>query len=339
MSDQIIVLDEQKMLPKILDLPSQLEKAWTTYWIKEIPLPQDFNRVLICGMGGSGIAGELSAELFASSNTPITSWHDYNLPAWADEKTFVIAVSYSGDTEETVSSVKTALDKKLPIVLITGGGKLEELAQIHALPKVKIDYESTPRAAVGWLYGALLTVLAKTKKFSFQEGDLFRVIEELRSTISKKSLLPKAEELAMALNNKVPLIVAASPLQAVARRFATQFNENSKTFAVAAPLPELCHNLINGLDYAVPEKLTVIMLESNHAFSRNTARGKVIQKIFGEKQISFTPLSVRSSSLLGEQLVMLHFGDLVSFYLAGVYGIDPTPVPEIATLKKELQKL
>lgn len=339
MSEQIIVLDEQKMLEKIQDLPHQLEKAWTSNWTKDIALPDKFEKVLIAGMGGSGIAGALAQELFAEQQTPIFTWADYNLPAWADEKTLFVAVSFSGDTEETVSSVKAAVEKKIPTVLITSGGKLEELAQGHHLPLVKIDYDSAPRAAIGCLYASLLVVLAKTKKFSFKEDDLFRAIEELKASVSKKAFLPKAEELAMSLNNKFPLIIAAPPLLAVARRFMSQLNENSNTAAMTAALPELCHNLISGLDFAIPEKMTVLLMESAHAFSRNLARGKIVEKIFESKQIPFTPLSVRSSSQLGEQLLLLHFADLVSYYLAGVYGIDPTPIPEIATLKAALKKI
>ncbi len=339
MSEQIIVLDEEKMLEKIQDLPAQLEKAWTSNWIKDLPLPSAVNKILIGGMGGSGIAGQLAQELFAPQATPIFTWADYNLPAWADVETLFIAISYSGDTEETVSGVKAAIEKKIPVVLITGGGKLEELAQIHGLPLVKIDYESAPRAAIGSLYASLLVVLGKTQKFNFKEGDLFRVIEELRAAITKKTFLPKAEELAMALNNKVPLVIAAPPLVALAKRFVNQFNENSKTTAIAAVLPEMCHNLVNGLEYAIPEKITVLLLESSYSFSRNVARGKVIKKIFDDQLIGFTPLSVRSSSQLGEQLLLLHFGDLLSYFLAGVYGIDPTPVPEIATLKEALKRI
>jgi glucose/mannose-6-phosphate isomerase len=339
MSEQIIVLDEQKMLEKINDLPNQLEKAWTSLWIKDLPLPREINKVLICGMGGSGIAGALAQDLFMSSHTPLLTWNDYGLPGWVDEQTLVINVSFSGETEETVDAVKKALDLKVPLVLISSGGKFQELATVHGLPLVTIDYAGSPRAAIGWLYGSLLTVLAKTQLFTFKEGDLFRSIEELRMAIAKKSLQPQAEELAMSLNNKLPLILAYAPLVSVARRFVTQLNENSKTTAFWAALPELCHNLIAGLDFAISEKISVLFLESEHGFGRNTARQKIIQQIFTEKQIVFTPMAVRSSSRLAEQLLLIHVGDLLSYYLAGVNGVDPTPIPEIATLKEALKKI
>lgn len=339
MSEQIIVADEQNMLEKINDLPNQLEKAWTTLWIKDLTIPKDIETVLICGMGGSGIAGQLAQEYFTAAGVPIMTWADYGLPGWVNAKTLVIGVSYSGDTEETVDAVKKALELKLPTLLVSSGGKLKELADINGLPLCEVAPGLPPRAALGWLYGSLLTVLAKSGQFSFKEGDLFRAIEELRSTISKKSLPPKAEQLAMSLNNKLPVILAAAPLVSVAKRFVTQLNENSKTTAMWAALPELSHNLIVGLEYAVSEKMSVLSLESEYSFSRNSARRKIIEEIFQEKQIVVTPLSVRSSSLLSEQLLFIHIGDLLSYYLAGVYGVDPTPVPEIATIKAGLQKI
>ncbi len=339
MSERIIVLDEGKMLAKIEELPAHLETAWTTNWIKDIHLPENIGSIVIAGMGGSGIAGRLAAELFAHEKIQILPWADYGLPTWANESTLLIAVSYSGETEETISAVKAAIERKIPVVVITSGGTLKQLAEQHHLTVVTISYQSPPRAALGALYGSLLVVLTKTKKVSFKEGDLFRSIEELRAAITKKLLAPKIEELAMSLSNKLPLVLAAAPLTAVARRLVNQFNENSKTTVIYAELPELCHNLINGLDFAVPEKITALMLESSYSFSRNIARGKAIAKIFDDKQIAFIPLSMRSSSQLSEQLLFVHFSDLLSFYLAGVNAVDPTPVPEIATLKSELTKI
>ncbi|HSX42051.1 MAG TPA: bifunctional phosphoglucose/phosphomannose isomerase [Candidatus Saccharimonadales bacterium] len=339
MSEQIVVLDDGKMLEKIQDLPNQLEKTWTTHWIKDLALPNEFDQVLIAGMGGSGIAGALAQELFAAAPTPIFTWADYNLPHWADDETLFIAISYSGETEETLSAVKQAAERKIPALVITSGGKMEGLAEMHGLPVVKLQPDLPPRAAIGELYGSLLVALAKTGHFPFKEGDLFRAIEEIRSSISKRTFEPKAEALAMSLNNELPIIAAAAPLGAVARRFATQLNENSKTTAFPAALPELCHNLIAGLEFAIPEKLTVLLLESSYSFSRNVARAKVVSQSFENQQIPVVPLSVQSSSQLGEQLLLLHFGDLLSYYLAGVYGVDPTPVEEIATLKEALKKI
>lgn len=339
MADQIVVLDEQKMLEKIHDLPNQLEKAWTSLWTKDIGVDRkDFDRILIAGMGGSGIAGYLAKELCLDSPVSIDLWADYELPGWVNDKTLFIAVSYSGDTEETLDATKKALEKKAQIIAITSGGKLKDMAKANKFPVIEIDYKSSPREAIGWLYGSVLTLLAKLGVAPLKETDYFKALKELHQTANENSFPTKAQELVMSLNNKVPVIATQKPLTAVAKRWVNELNENAKTFAVAAEVPELCHNLLVGLDFAVAEKIQILYLESHFAFSRNVARRKLIEKLCVKKEIAFTPLSVRSGSLLAEQLLFIYFGDLLSYYLAGVYGIDPSPVESINFLKEGLKK-
>lgn len=339
MADQIVVLDEQKMLEKIHDLPNQLEKAWTNLWTKDIDLDKkDFDRIIIAGMGGSGIPGYLAKELLLDSPIPIDVWADYQLPGWVDEKTLFIAISFSGDTEETLDATKAALTKKAQVVAITKGGKLKEMAKTNKFPVISVDYDSSPREAVGHLYGSLLTLLAKLGVSSLKETDYFKALKELQQTAKEGSFPIKAQELVMTLNNKVPVIATQKPLTAVAKRWVNELNENAKTFAVSAEVPEMCHNLLVGLDFAVTEKIQILYLESNFANSRNILRRKVIEKLCAKKEIAFTPLSVRSGSVLAEQLLFIYFGDLLSYYLAGVYGIDPSPVESINFIKEELKK-
>lgn len=338
MAEQIVVLDEQKMLEKINDLPNQLEKAWTSFWIKDVP-KFEFDRIVICGMGGSGIAGALAQDLLRSSKISIDTWADYGLPGWVTDKTLVIAVSYSGDTEETLDAVKTALELKAPVIAISSGGKLAELSKIHDFLLIPVDYVSAPRVAIGWLYGLLITLLAKLQVAAITEKQFFVSITELKNTVTKQIFPPKAEELAMTLSNKVPMILTSAPLGSVMRRWVNQFNENSKTFAFGALVPELCHNTLVGIDFPIPEKLTVVYLESNFAFSRNNARKSIIEKIFSKNEVPFIPLSVRSENLLSEQLLLIYFGDLLSYYLAGVNGVDPSPIESINVLKEGLKKI
>ncbi|MEK7535202.1 MAG: bifunctional phosphoglucose/phosphomannose isomerase [Patescibacteria group bacterium] len=338
---QIVVEDSGKMMEKMLDLPEQFEKAWTSLWTKSLPVASDsFDKIIIAGLGGSGISGALLVDLFGGKLAkPVTVWADYGLPGWADSRTLLIAVSYSGDTEETLDAVKTAVERKMSIVAISSGGKLEELSGINGFSLLKIDYQSPPRAALGHLYGSLLTLCAKLQLIDITEKSYFQAVEELKKTIYQKTFPSKAEELAVTLNNKIPIIMAYPPLGAVAKRYQNQLNENSKTFALAATLPEACHNVVVGTEFAVPEKLLVLFLESQYGFSRNIARKKVIEKVLGEKDVPLVPLSVKSGSPLAEQLLFLHFGDLLSFFLAGVYGVDPTPIDSIVLLKSELAKL
>jgi glucose/mannose-6-phosphate isomerase len=341
MSEQIVVLDESKMLAKINDLPDQFEKAWTNLWVKDLPVDtKGTQNIVICGMGGSGISGLLMQELTRdSSPISVQVWPDYGLPSWVNDKTVVIACSFSGNTEETLDATKTAVERNARLLAITSGGKLAELAKIHNFPVVHIDYESSPRAAIGWLYGSLITALAKLELIPVKENNYFQALDELKKTAEKKTFPGKAEELAITLNNKIPLVFAHAPLSALAKRWVNQLNENSKTFAFAGTVPELCHNTIVGTEFAVPEKLVILYLESKYGFSRNNARQKILHKWFESQHIPFVPLSVKSGSLLSEQWLLIYFGDLLSYYLAGVYGTDPTPIAAINFLKTELDKL
>lgn len=334
------MLDESKMLGKIQEFPKQLEASWTSLWTKDLPLKSDkIRNVLIVGMGGSGIAGELARELtLEHALRPVYTWADYGLPSWVDDTTLVIAVSYSGNTEETINAVKTALERKAQALVVTSGGKLEALCKSNKLPWVLIDYKAPPRAALGWLYGLLLVILTKSGVINFKEETYFQALSELKKNVESKSFFSKAEQLALSINNKVPYVLAHSPLVSVARRWVNQFNENSKTFAAFGAVPEVCHNGIVGLEFAIPEKLSVLYLESKFGFSRNIIREKILQKLFMQKQISFIPLTVKSGNSLAEQWLLLYFGDLLSYYLAGVNGVDPSVIEPINFLKSELEK-
>lgn len=332
------MIDKQKMLEVIQGLPGQLESAWTSLWTKDIPWKGDsIKQVLIAGMGGSGFVGRLVADLFVdSSKVPIVNWADYGLPGWADKHTLIIAISYSGETEETISSAMRAKELGAPLIVIATGGKLASLATAGFL---KADIITQPRLASGWLLGLTLTILTKLKLIPLTEESYFKALDELKIAVEKKAFLPKAEQLAIGLNNKIPLILAHHPLGAVAYRFATDMNENSKTFAVSGQIPEMCHNLLVGLDFPNPDKLSVIILESKFGFSRNVARKAVLEKTFAKKEIGVTPIAVKSGSPLAESLLFTYFGGLLSYYLAGVNGIDPTPVEIITHFKRELASL
>lgn len=341
MAEQILVQDSQAMLEKIQALPIQLQAGWQSASSQTLRIfPEQVETILIAGMGGSGLPGKLAQELLVDSCAlPIVLWADYQLPHWVNSRTLVIAISYSGNTEETISALKTAKERQAQILVISSGGKIQELATQFNAQFFLVDYNALPRASLGYQYAILLAILTKLGHLKLNDDSFHQVINELEKVIQPKLFFEKAEEIVLSLNNKVPVIFSFPPLTAVAKRWANQFNENSKTFAVAIDLPEACHNLIAGLDFAITEKLMIFSLESRYAFSRNIARGKVVRKVIEEKHIPIIPVTVNSGSVLSEQLLLIYFGDLLSYYLSGVNGIDPTPIETIVHLKQELDKL
>lgn len=340
MAEEIVVLDEGHLLELIQSLPTQLEEAWTSLKVNPINLKTDqINHILLLGMGGSGIAGRLLKEFAAECPIPIDIWADYGVPAWVNDKTLVIGVSYSGNTEETLDGLKHALERKAQIIGIASGGKLPELAKANNFPVIVFgDKPMPPRASLGYQYGLLLALMAKFGFIDLKEDTYRQALTELKTVVDQKTFLPKAQELAISLNNKVPIILSHWPLTSVGYRWQSQMHENAKSFAYSGSVPEVCHNLILGFDFPIPEKMVVLYLESSFGFSRNIAREKILQKLLTAKGVTFTPLSVKSGSILAEQWLLLYFGDLLSYYLAGIYGVDPTPFEMIEKLKQELEK-
>lgn len=327
------------MLEKIQSLPKQFRDALVSLWTKELPWKKDgIDKIVIAGMGGSGVAGRLAHDLFQTESKLIfTVISGYKLPRWIDEHTLVVAISYSGDTEETISIAQECKQRQARLVVIATGGKLVE--QAAGSGYLAVDYQSQPRLAIGWLYGLLLVLLCKLELVSLTEAKYMAAVDELEKVVGQKSFLEKAENLAVSLSNRIPIILSYPPHIATAYRWQTDFNENAKTTAIASALPEFCHNLLAGLEYPSAEKLALILIESKYAFSRDVARGKVLEGLASKKSLTFFPISVRASSILAEQLLYIYFGELLSYYLAGVNGVDPTPVEIIEKFKKELAKL
>lgn len=337
--EEIVVQDPQDVLKRIQEQPIQYEKAWTGLWTQTLPLKSELiKRVLILGMGGSGVAGQLVRELPLTGNISIDTWADYQLPNWVEASTLVVAVSYSGETEETLDALNFALKKKAQVVAVTTGGKLAQIGKKKGFAVLRFTYPSAPREAIGFLYGLVITLLAKLSVVKVQEKDYFDALGELQQAVKDKDFREKAEKLSVLLANKIPVIISSAPLTGVTKRWANQFNENSNTFAAAFSLPEISHNFVAGLDYPNPEKLAVFLLKSGYAFSRNTTRDKLLEEVLVKKEIQTTPLELTSRSILAEQWLFIYFGDLLSYYLAGVNGVDPSAIEPIQFLKSELKK-
>jgi glucose/mannose-6-phosphate isomerase len=295
-------------------------------------------------MGGSAIGGDLLRGLAGNAcKHLVLVQRDYDLPAWVNERTLVIASSYSGNTEETLSAFGQALKINCMRLAISTGGKLTELAKQNGVPVFTIDHVSPPRAALGYSLLPLLAILANLGLISAQkdavEGAL-RSLEELGKGWQEDCPIGSnaAKQLAAQLHGKVAVIYGAGLLTDVARRWKGQINENSKAWAFFETFPELNHNAVLG--YSFPAELAqvfcVLMLRCGSLHPRTLARYTITGELLERAGIQFRYIDSPGSGPLEQVLGTVLLGDWASYYMAMLYGVDPSPVPQIDFLKQRL---
>ncbi len=341
-------IDTEEMGRRISELPMQCREARSL--VKECSLPDDYRNaegIVILGLGGSAISGDLVSTLVRDEcSVPIFVNRDYDLPAFVSAQTLVVASSYSGNTEETLSAFRQALHRGARPMAITTGGELADLCQREALPLITFDYESQPRAALGYSFVTLLSVIQELGYVSDKSAQLEDGIISLERLGSETGLqVPEADnpakQLARRLQGKLPVIYGAGPLSEVARRWKCQLNENSKNWAFWEVLPELNHNAVSGYEFpgSLAPEIHVLMLSSDLYQARHRVRLEVTGEILDQHGIAHEAIHIRGASPLSQVLWAIHFGDFVSYYLAALNGVDPTPVRAISYLKRRLAEI
>lgn len=342
-------LDTDNMLERIEELPRQCVAAWQQS--QESPLPPDYRfieQAVIVGMGGSAIGGFLLQGLIADEcRIPLTVLRDYTLPAFVQgPQSLVMACSYSGNTEETLSCFEQALARRTRPLAITTGGKLAALAQDAGAPVLQFNYRSQPRAALGYSFLLLLGVAHRLGLIRDYSRDLDESADVMRTWQEELGApVPQAhntaKQLAAQLEGRLPVTYGAGFLGPVANRWKTQLNENAKHWAFFEVLPELNHNAVVGLGIppAIRDSIAVLMLRSPLDPPRIKQRWDVTGELLAREGVTALEVYGRGESALAQMLSLIHFGDYVSFYLAACNEVDPTPVERIAFLKERLAEL
>ncbi|MBC7221213.1 bifunctional phosphoglucose/phosphomannose isomerase [Candidatus Bipolaricaulota bacterium] len=293
-----------------------------------------FSRVVALGMGGSGIAGGLLGSLLT---VEVASVRDYTLPPWMGEESLIVALSYSGDTEETLAAFAQARRRTKRLLAVTSGGKLGRLCAREGIPWVEIPKGYQPRAALGYLLFPLLGLFRRLDLVP-DLGEALAVLDGLAAELAPGETENEAQKLARRLAGRVPLVYGAGPTAPVAFRWKTQLNENAKQPAFSAELPELCHNEVVGWELTgrlLPQG-TVIFLRSAHDHPRVGKRVEILQELLEARGIPWLDVPGRGEGSAAQLLSLLYRGDWVSYYLALLNGVDPTPVPIIQELKGRL---
>ncbi len=341
-------IDPDDMLGRIAELPQQCRDAWAN--VQSLELPSQYrqvNKIVVLGMGGSAIGGDLLRALAEPECAlPIVTNRDYTVPAFVNAATVVIASSYSGNTEETLSALAQARERGAKLLAITTDGKLAQQARELGVPLLTFCYKSQPRAALGYALVSLIGVVHKLGLISDKTADLEEAIavmealqEEIRETVPVTE--NPAKQLAKRLYGHLPVVYGSGYLAEVAHRWKTQFNENAKAWSFFEQLPELNHNAVVGYQFPeeLSERILVVMLISSLDHPRNKARFQVTREILTRHGIAYETIEARGESPLAQMLSAIHFGDYVSYYLALLYEVNPTPVRIIDYLKERLAQL
>ena len=343
-------LDESDMRKLLLGFPRQYQQAHSL--AEDFTLPKGWDRrvrnVVISGMGGSAIGGDLLRSLFSPvCPVPIVINRNYSVPEFVGEDTFFIAASFSGNTEETLAAFEAAVEKQAKIVSISGGGQLETLSRQADVPHFSIPERGMqPRCAFGYLFIPMVVFLSKLGFIPDQTSDLESAVGLLSDSAQRLSPnVPtrdnQAKQIAQAVCNRLPVIYASQNyFDVVAMRWKGQFNENSKMMAFCNVVPEMNHNEIVG--WGVPEDITrrciVIMLSDDADYQKIRKRMDITESLIASAGAQVITIQTKGSSSLAKSLYLIYLGDFASYYLAILNGVDPTPIDRISLLKSKLAR-
>jgi glucose/mannose-6-phosphate isomerase len=339
--------DKLGMLGHLHAFPEQCRKAWEKVMKFELPhLHTGISNVVILGMGGSAIGGDFVRWLaLAESKAPVWVHRDYGLPPFVDANTLVIASSYSGNTEETLSAFTESLANQCRKLAITSGGKLRQLAEKEGLPVFVIDYKAPPRAAFPHSFIPLVGIFQKLGLLADKSADVQEGVEVLNKLsgdlVETRPLASNpAKQLAARLQGRVAVIYGAEIFSEVARRWKGEFNENSKTWAFFESFPELNHNAAVGYELPVEAKdrILVFMLRSPSLHPRNSLRYEVTAKLLAKAGIPHEFVEATGKSALAQMLSLVLLGDYASFYLSMLNEVDPTSTDAINFVKQYLAR-
>ncbi|MBI2625030.1 MAG: bifunctional phosphoglucose/phosphomannose isomerase [Candidatus Nealsonbacteria bacterium] len=331
------IIDKSNMRKMILEIPKQFGTGLDS--AKDVKVQGNFDALTLCGMGGSSLAGDILRIWLKDSRIgmPIFSNRDYGLPHFVDLTHLVVINSYSGNTEETLSSFNDALKKNLKIAVITSGGKLENLCRKNRVPFAKIPSGLPPRISLGLQFAALMKILVNCGMI---QNSLESVLD-LGLCLKPKKFEASGKRLAEKLANKVPIVYASERLKYLAKIWKIKFNENSKIPAFHNYFPELNHNEMVGFGRVSDSQPSIsnfhiLILRDKSDHPRNLKRMRLTAEILKSRGIKSEFIDVYGKNILQKVFSNIILSDWVSYYLAINYKVDPSPVKINDEFKKKM---
>lgn len=343
------VIDKSGALLSTERLPDQMQQAWKEASLLELPSAyKNVDKVVVCGMGASWLGAHIMQGLLADQlAVPIVVTHDYELPKFVNSNSLVIASSYSGTTEETVTALEEAHKRNARILTISTGGNLSEFAKTHNYPHYTFvgthNPANSPRLGLGYSIAAQIAILSKLGLIIVSSDEIQQTIQHLKAEteqLKPESKNNMAQQVAQELVGSMPIIISGTFLLGVAHTFANQVNETSKTFGTFMQIPELNHHNMEGL--AHPEeakKLKYVFLESNLYDPKVQLRFQVTKEVLEQNEVGYLSYQAQGNTKLIQAFDTLLFGSMTTYYLAMIYEVDPSPNPYVDYFKKRLKEL
>lgn len=335
-------LDSKNVFGSIVLFGAQCKSGYESG--KSVPVRESYlsvKNIVVLGMGGSALPGHILKSQNAIT-LPFEIWSRYGLPAYVSTDTLVIAMSYSGTTEETLSALSLAETSGAKIAVITTGGTLEAIAREKSFSLCVLSEETNPcRQPRFGLASATYALLGYLENLGFYRGPI--ALEKMLIAVSEKTVAEVSDSdpllsFATMLAEKNPVIVAAEHLGQAGHFLQNQFNETSKTFALYHELPELNHHLLEGLMYPKTNKdrLAFIFLMSEKYSERIQKRISVTKEVIEAQGIPVFFLPFSGEDTLIESTLALVASEYISYYLGLLHDVDPSQIPWVIHLKEKL---
>jgi glucose/mannose-6-phosphate isomerase len=333
-------IDPGGMRDIIASLPEQLSASLKVGERQRVPIG-DAQRIFLVGMGGSAIGGDVFAAWLADrAKVPIQVVRDYRLPAYARPEDLLVALSYSGNTEETLAATAQGIKLGTRVVAVTSGGTLRDLVRANGMPVLPVPTGLPPRGAFGHLFG-ILAGLGGEWAIGDLGGELdgaVRHLQDLRGRLRPEIGIRqnRAKAIAVRIRPAVPIVYGAPPFVAIARRWQTQLNENAKVLAFSSTFPEADHNELVGWieDPRARTHRAILLRDEDEA--PDIRRQLDITVSLMSRKTRVEQVRDEGPTLLSRMLGLLFLGDYVSLYLAALRRVDPLVLKPIQALKAKL---
>lgn len=339
--------DSKNVLGSVELFPNQCISTWNTNVENKIDLSNvEIKNILVLGMGGSALGAYIlqSLDIFT---VPINISHDYNIPNFVNEDTLVLAISYSGGTEETLSATKKAIAKNAHVVCITVGGELEKIATENNLDLRKINTEhnpcNQPRFGVGFMMMHIIKVCTDYRVCNLGKDEVEKALAELESwqnNFKQNNLIDTIYTEAQTMKDFMPVLVYSEHLTNLGRFTRNQIHETAKTLALAHEIPELNHHLMEGLEFpnTNKEKVYFVFFESNLYSEKINKRIAVTKDVLAKQGIKYTTVDMEGKSKLAQILIGMQKAMYLAYTLGIIHEKDPSDIKWVNYFKEQLSK-